>query len=360
MYYRKLLVVFFNLFYLISIAQTEYVPNGGFEEFVNERIVMNKKILYKNIAKDWYYANSIGCQRKVSVVVNRKNIICSNSGYSFISFCSINTGDYTGVSVIQTKLNKALNKDSFYLLKVYLKRSNDCCGYSIKSCKFFFTDSVFYTEDLNHFNLPNILLYKCDSTKIDTSWTLLTSKYKAKGDEKFLTIEINSDTAEAKKVPCHSGVECSGRISVDTYYFLDDVSIKETTDTAKIDCDDKPITKYTKDAVLVLPNINFFTNSDSLTKSSFIELDKLLLELKSNPNLEIEISGHTDDVGNADKNMKLSDLRAKSVKRYFVSKGINEKRMQTKGEGYNKPLVKATDEASRAKNRRVEIKVLKN
>ena len=65
-------------------------------------------------------------------------------------------------------------------------------------------------------------------------------------------------------------------------------------------------------------NIQFETNSYALINSSFSEIDELISNLKKYENLEIEIQGHTDNVGNYDYNLKLSELRAKSVYNYII------------------------------------------
>ena len=83
-----------------------------------------------------------------------------------------------------------------------------------------------------------------------------------------------------------------------------------------------------------------------------------LPELHDNPDLIIEISAHTDNVGNADYNIMLSERRAQSVANYIVESGIQQNRLQSKGYGMTKPLVPNDSEENRAINRRVEFVVL--
>lgn len=361
----KRVVIFLVFFVVVAvkplIAQVNFVPNGSFEQYeINKR--------KKSIVKFWKSANP-PC---ITYYNTKGNSLSYNgkgypySGNGFVELRATKSISYGYYGSLQIKLSKTLVKDKRYLLKTHIKRTALCdCYYSTKSCRFILSDSSFYFNDKYYFESPSVLVYKCDSSFIDTAWTMIYSKYIANGTENFLTIGINWDDKESKKCVCGQGKACYQNdehgMPIPSYlFFIDDVSITEIDDTVKIKCEEKPLTKFIKDAVLVLPNINFFTNSDSLTKSSYAELEKLLTELKKNPNLEIEISGHTDDVGNKEKNLSLSDARAKAVKRYLVSKGIKDSRIQTKGEGYNRPLIKATDELSRAKNRRVEVKVLKN
>jgi outer membrane protein OmpA-like peptidoglycan-associated protein len=76
--------------------------------------------------------------------------------------------------------------------------------------------------------------------------------------------------------------------------------------------------------------------------------------------MEIEIRGHTDNVGGHDANVKLSNDRATSVRTYLINKGINETRVRSVGFGETKPLKKNDTETNRQINRRVEFIILKN
>jgi outer membrane protein OmpA-like peptidoglycan-associated protein len=80
--------------------------------------------------------------------------------------------------------------------------------------------------------------------------------------------------------------------------------------------------------------------------------------LNKNPSLKIEISGHTDDVGNEQLNLKLSQTRAEAVKSYLVEKGIVAGRLTAKGYGKSKPIAPNTSDETRKLNRRTEFTVL--
>ena len=108
----------------------------------------------------------------------------------------------------------------------------------------------------------------------------------------------------------------------------------------------------------VIKGINFKTDSDEILRSSNKTLDAAVKVLNEYPDLKMEIQGHTDDVGDRDHNMDLSQRRAESVKRYFVDKGVAEDRLVAKGYGPDAPLVAKKTKAARAKNRRVEFKLI--
>ncbi len=109
---------------------------------------------------------------------------------------------------------------------------------------------------------------------------------------------------------------------------------------------------------VVLNNILFETGKSILTRSSYVELDHLLGLMKENPNMKIEISGHTDITGSVAINLKLSGDRAKAVVEYLVQKGIDPSRLKSKGYGSSEPIANNATSQGRAKNRRVEFKIL--
>ncbi|NSW44628.1 MAG: OmpA family protein [Bacteroidales bacterium] len=112
-------------------------------------------------------------------------------------------------------------------------------------------------------------------------------------------------------------------------------------------------------SVVRLNNIFFEFAKAVLLPESYPELDRTAEFLKNNPTIEIEIGGHTDDIGSDVTNQKLSEKRARAVADYLISKGVDAKRMTVVGYGESRPIAFNTDEEGRAMNRRVEFKVMK-
>jgi outer membrane protein OmpA-like peptidoglycan-associated protein len=109
---------------------------------------------------------------------------------------------------------------------------------------------------------------------------------------------------------------------------------------------------------LTLDNIEFKTGSSMLAKSSYAILDQVAGILKSNAQWNaLKVSGHTDDVGSASSNQKLSESRALSVKKYLVSKGLPANKLVSLGWGESKPVAPNTTAEGRQKNRRVEFEI---
>lgn len=112
--------------------------------------------------------------------------------------------------------------------------------------------------------------------------------------------------------------------------------------------------------VVRLNNIFFDLGKATLKEESIFELEKLLNVLNSNKSMKIEISGHTDNVGSASYNEKLSGERAKSVMDWLIEKGIDASRLTSKGYGETDPVATNDTEEGRALNRRVEFKITGN
>ena len=109
-----------------------------------------------------------------------------------------------------------------------------------------------------------------------------------------------------------------------------------------------------------LSNVQFDTGKDSIKAGSYAVLDSVGMVLEQYPTLKIEVGGHTDNRGTPDKNQKLSEARATSVLRYVTAKfpAINAGQFTSKGYGQSAPIAPNSTTAGRAKNRRVEFKVM--
>jgi len=103
----------------------------------------------------------------------------------------------------------------------------------------------------------------------------------------------------------------------------------------------------------------FDINKAELKPEAYPMLNEAVLILKKNPDLTVEIDGHTDNTGTAAYNMTLSERRANTVMKYFVDKGVEAERLSVKGFGLTKPAASNDTKEGRAKNRRVELTPVK-
>ena len=100
-------------------------------------------------------------------------------------------------------------------------------------------------------------------------------------------------------------------------------------------------------------------NSDKISTSSYAPLDEIAAILKENPDLDLEIEGHSDNSGLPAHNLNLSSKRAAAVKKYLEAAGIAPARIKAAGFGDKQPLFPNDTESGRSQNRRVELKLTK-
>lgn len=117
------------------------------------------------------------------------------------------------------------------------------------------------------------------------------------------------------------------------------------------------MTRIATDQKIVLRNVFFEPGSAKLNPKSYAELDRVIEVLNNNPKLKIEIAGHTDNKGTHEYNLELSGKRAQAVVTYLSQK-ISGDRMISKGYSFDIPVDTNETEEGRAKNRRVEFKIL--
>ena len=99
----------------------------------------------------------------------------------------------------------------------------------------------------------------------------------------------------------------------------------------------------------------FATGSADLQGGDDHNLNRLVDFLEEHPARGVMIEGHTDSVGNAQSNQRLSERRADSVRSYLVQRGIARDRLSTSGQGQDRPVASNESDSGRQQNRRVEV-----
>ena len=104
-------------------------------------------------------------------------------------------------------------------------------------------------------------------------------------------------------------------------------------------------------------NVQFVSGKATLSKNAVVNLDEMAAYLLKYPELKLVINGHTDNVGSAAVNQRLSERRAAAAKNYLVKKGVGADRITTAGYGMTQPIVDNNTASNRASNRRTEFKI---
>lgn len=127
----------------------------------------------------------------------------------------------------------------------------------------------------------------------------------------------------------------------------------DTPAGTRVDGDGCPLEK-----TIELKGVTFEFNKTRLRPDAETILDLATAILAKYPDMQVEVAGHTDNIGSDEYNQKLSEGRAQSVKDYFVAKGIPDTQVSAKGYGESEPRDTNDTEEGRERNRRVELRIL--
>lgn len=358
-------ITLFILFILCLPASAQnLVPNGSFESFSvcpgsYSRLPAEFRVTHwRSISTgspDYFNMCSRG---EASVPYNWAGVSDAFDGQGYV-------GIYTWMNLpkeyreyIHCKLAVPLIKDSLYRVEFRYKLSS----YS-KFCTdrigLLLSDSLAtFAHDRPLGMTPTFTFVKDSAlTKETGAWELAVAEYKAKGGERFLTIGNFSDNASTHYYRIQYRPAAEPMLAESAYYYIDDVKVIPKGGIAP-GIETPPFfdgVEAELNRVYVLQNIQFEFNSYALMPVSFGDLDRVVNYLHAHPDISVRLSGHTDDVGGVAYNYTLSARRAKRVGDYLVSKGIDRRRISTRGYGETQPLLAEFTATARALNRRVEI-----
>ena len=353
------------LFFILpfSLVSQNLVINPGFE---NLKAPMLKEWAYTNkfnlYVSDWQSLGNMPAQiYKYDSTIYKgiysstfKSLPPSNYGRNMAGIYTYGTGNEPLRSYIQGQLTKPLIKGNKYnisfLIAPYdftgeLSVSNNIGIYFSKKKLPVSKESILhYKPQFNYKEIPPI--------KNPKEWFTISWTYIAQDTFKYFTIGnfFNNDDTKFRN---------TNKKSHAVEFIIDNVKIEEVIERDTIK-EKNLLNKMELNKPLTLNNIYFETGKSNLLDSSFAELNTLFNILKSKPKMVIQISGYTDNIGKTQDNIVLSEARANAVKKYLTDKGIDNNRIIAKGYGSSNPKASNDTAEGRAKNRRVEIMVLKN
>lgn len=147
----------------------------------------------------------------------------------------------------------------------------------------------------------------------------------------------------------------------DYLFYSENLALKEEWDKSEPFIQDIGLQPIEEGEAVVMDNIFFELDSYELKDESMAELERLVRFMQNNPDVNIEIGGHTDNQGAPAYNLDLSENRAKTVYNYLVEEGeISSNRISYQGYGEEQPIATNETEEGRAQNRRTEFKILDN
>jgi len=335
---KNLIALIFVLF-CINIQAQNLVPNGGFESIKScPHSWVNA--IQKPVAYHWYspdagtpdYYNTCGTNDgKVPDLWSGYQLPAEGEGFAGIYNWS--KFDYREYLVV--KLKEPLIKDSTYVIS--FKFSN--AKYSEYAC--FDIGLVLSIDSIISDGYISVINSRKDSNNWDpvTKWAKIETTYKSTGNEEFVFIGnffSSSKPDTIKRVNNYVHPMLSGR----SYLYIDEVVIETK------------FKQYPIDEPFTMVNIYFEFDKAVLASSSFKELEELASYLAKHSDINLEVYGFTDDVGDEAYNVKLSQERAEAVKNFLI-KGVLDQQIFAFGKGEYSSLEES--EEVRSKNRKVEF-----
>lgn len=361
---RQLLLLCFLICSSYIIFGQNLVPNGDFEKLIGCPKSLSELTVY-----NW---NNTVAESTADIFSN-----CSNAeslaNPSILHLQPYEGSTYLGLKpaingsgyreYISCKLKSRLKNGKTYRVKIAVAIPDEC-SYRVNHIDFVLS-SMPLTGTFPEDPMIEVPSVSFSLKNIDTlsKWKVYETTYVAEGDETYLCIGNflkmkKSDLVNIKKKDkyYHRLFENCAYVCLDAIEIID-VNAPPPIDTKKeiVKATEKQEVKTIPEPI-ILDNLLFETASAKLKEDEIPDLDEIVTYLQKQPELKAIIEGHTDNIGSDNSNQILSDNRAKSVLQYLVNKGIDSKRLRTKGFGATQPIADNSSTEGRARNRRVIIR----
>jgi OmpA-OmpF porin, OOP family len=370
----RLIFIFLCFFPLLCSAQSKttwtesspenLVPNGGFEEFDGFPIGWYYKGSdFDDVVKYWSSPttaspDAYGVQVRVPTSWAEKGFgkQAPHGGQNMagITVYGCSNGKPHCREYVQIQLKEALVEGQNYIFELWVASLE--AGLRTNNLGVFMSNKSMKIAGEERINVKPIAFTSKIIDPKPKNWQKITLKFKAQSEAEWLIIgNFNADeTTMIMAPPSVSNLNFG-------YYYLDDVSLRKTEPILPlpIKADDLSRVSLEIGKTVRLKDIYFETSKADLLPRSFVELDKLAILLRANPSLEIEIIGHTDNVGDVNTNLALSRRRATMVMDYLIHSDIPARRLRANGFGDKIPVASNDVEDTRQMNRRVEFRILK-
>lgn len=335
-------------------AVKNLVPNGSFENYRRKSSDVRKAIPWRPIETIDYYHGPLS--NDTTIQKGAYNGYCY-TGFRFRKKYK---------EFLQVKLTEPLHRGTVYEFSMQVRLAF-WSNALLRSFGVLFTKGGYKGPyDVAKSNMVDSVCER-GGLRNDYKWIEIKGFYKADGGEKFITIGNFAPVIKKDMV----------RIDVfrlgpkESYYFVDDVKLikapqfEEKIEVVRVGPNymEEDSTLTVKKDIKVgekvqLNNIYFVNGRYYLLPESYAELNKLAVYLMKNPDLEIQINGHSDNQGLWYKNQRMSELRAREVFEYLIKKGVQNK-MYFKGYGSTQPVATNDTDEGRQKNRRVDFEIIK-
>lgn len=235
-------------------------------------------------------------------------------------------------------------------------------------------DKAYYASDMNPANGKDIYVFDMPVADRPVMVTYMKGRVTDSDTHRPLKANFELIDLETGKLFYHAGSDSvSGEFLVSIpvghdfmlnvsrlgyLFFSENFSLKGIFRADKPFLKDIPLDPVKVGRKIVLKNVFYETDAFDLKKESRLELNRVVQFLKTNPAVRIEVSGHTDNSGNAAYNQQLSENRARTVAEYLIAASVDPSRIVYKGYGMTVPVAGNDTPEGKAQNRRTELKII--
>ncbi|MDT0608074.1 OmpA family protein [Croceitalea rosinachiae] len=344
-------------FSILPLTAQNLVVNGGFEAYYScpsaiGNLSNDSKHLKAPTIGSTDYFNICGA-KEVSIPKNFNGTQATFEGKAYAGLYLLSPNDYR--EYIQFELKEKLEKGKYYKVSLRLSLA-EISTLAIQEASVLFTQDALKLETnqnlsprrLDRFKVAKFSYVKLKVTRTifdSEAWSLVEAEFEAKGYEKYLTFGNFKDDRYSRTIRLDTKENNQKALS---YYYIDDVSVSLSEKQ-----------QFELNKPFVLNQLQFEFDDFKLTEKAKTEVEKVYAHLRRNPKVQLEIYGHTDDLGSENYNKYLSSRRARSVALYLQELGLSEERITWEGKGDKAPLHIGTSDKERNANRRVEFVITK-
>ncbi len=331
-----------------------------------------------NASPDYFHRRAAG--QNVDVPLNKMGAANARSGHAYVGvyayasrYIKRNFREY-----LQLELKQPMIAGHIYCVKahVYLSESSNrsIAAFGMTASKI----KMLQEHEMNISTKQRIMyLRNADETPLDErKWVEVSCRFKAIGGERHVVLG-NLDDDRKTVVTGAIVSEKFQNPHVDfAYYFIDDVCITDASSNFSCDCGsfdlirtrgeerivvDMKVQKktYQDGQIVIMDNLEFEPGKSTIMNGSHAAIYDLIGTLRLHLDYKAEISGHTDDRGDPQKNQILSKKRAEAVYKFLLSSGIDASRLSFKGYGQSRPIALNKTSEGRKKNERIQVMISK-
>ncbi len=366
---KNLLFFLFSILLCAESLAQNLVENPGFEKM--SYCPSNYNLQRLTVVEKWNQASDgtpdyfNACSDKVGVPKNMFGFQEAQEGVGYVGFATYSPGKRNYREYMQTKLTRPLIAGELICIEAYISAADNCLFVTDGFGMYLSAEKIAHERNQVISITPTMSNPRLHMLDEAHEWVLISDIYKAKGGEEFLTFgnfTLDRDLKIIKRTKSQGAKEQNDW----SYIFVDNVSVRPVTSKSECSCENEIIASMVHDPPLELEEyetiqldaVLFDFDKHELNAIAVAQLEEIQKLMKKNKAMHMEISGHTDIIGNQSYNDTLSFRRANRVIDYLTAKGIPKDRLKIKYFGSTQPVASNETDEGRAQNRRAEFRII--